>query len=232
MPIVDDIRLHLSADALRRRRTLSVAGKRSARIDALVDELLVEAEAMLAPAVAFETHRLAAVEGSDMVLGDGTRLGDARMLVRRLGGAAELAIAVATIGGALEQEVSRLFAARQAMRALVLEEIGIAAAYALGDAAHEAICGHAAAHGLDASSPLSPGSTGVPLVLQKRIIDLAGGARIGVRVTETAMMTPVNSVSMIIGLGRDMPKWSRAKACNRCGARDTCRHRVFEDAAQ
>ena len=53
-------------------------------------------------------------------------------------------------------------------------------------------------------------------------MELAGGAKIGVSLTKSGILVPRKSVSMVIGIGPKMTRWTQAEVCARCSLRETC----------
>ena len=193
----------------------------------MAPEMLAEAveRRLFRPAMAYRTWPVAETGPDWMRLECGARFTGAPDLAGRLGGATEVTAIVSTIGAGLDRAVAELFARKKALRALVLEEIGIAALYNFTDAIVSFIGVRATARGLEASSPIHPGNAGFDLSQQALVFELAAADRAGVRLATSGMMDPVKSVSMVVGLGERMPRWSRFEECDSCKARQTCRYR-------
>lgn len=205
---------------------LQVRGSLGRRYAVLLDELLGEVNdaGLLAPRLAYESHLVAAVERNGIRLAGGAYISGLAHAARRFRGARELVAAVGTIGVGLETEVSRLFRQRQAARALVLEEIGVFALFRHTNAMIAAITSDAASRSLAAGRPVLPGDQGMALGLQPLACTLAGAERIAVRANEAGMIVPVNSISMMIGVGEDAPV-EAVNDCDICKARERCRYR-------
>jgi cobalamin-dependent methionine synthase I len=197
------------------------------RIAGLVPDLLdqVRADSLLRPEFIYEIRPVKAVVAGDILLQDNTAL-HAPLVAQKLPQLQHLAVGICTIGARLEDRVARLFAARKGLAALVLDEIGNAAVRLTARRAHARIRAEARQMKLDASSALCPGSTGFEQTCQTELCRLAGADRIGVTLPRGAMMQPGKSMSFVIGLGRDMPRWSQAEDCRNCRAADRCRDRV------
>jgi hypothetical protein len=76
--------------------------------------------------------------------------------------------------------------------------------------------------GLTMAGELRPGDPGLALNAQAGLLRLAGASSIGVSLFGGHMLSPVKSVSMMLGAGLDLPpaRWSR---CDECGSRATCK---------
>jgi hypothetical protein len=97
---------------------------------------------------------------------------------------------------------------------------------------HERVQADATGRELEASAPLDPGCHGFDIANQAALFALAGAQRIGIRLTDSMAMFPSKSLSMVFGIGHDMPDWSQADACTKCQARDRCRHRRLMTARE
>jgi hypothetical protein len=93
----------------------------------------------------------------------------------------------------------------------------------IASARHRAIAMEAADRGWRVGVPLSPGMEGWTLDEGQRFLFELIGPTGSIRLTETAMMTPRHSLSMLIGLGPDID--TRQTICERCSARTRCPHR-------
>ncbi len=228
MPVLRDISLGLSLEDIVRREQGASQRKVHPQILKLRKELLAQVERgqLLLPAIAFEVVTIAESRRDRLILADSQEL-EGRMLCARFGAATKVAMVAGTIGPRLDEQVAQYHACNDDLRALLLDGIGNAAVDALSRAACQRIHAEALSLGLQASSTLSPGLHGLPLSNQWVLFRLVDGARIGIRLTPAAMMVPGKSISMLIGLGQEMPQWSRAQACAWCNMSQHCAYRVF-----
>ena len=82
----------------------------------------------------------------------------------------------------------------------------------------------AEAEGYKTTVPLSPGLVGWPVATgQRQLFALLGGAPAGVRLTESSMMVPKKSTSMVIGVGPEVEH--AGESCDYCSMAATCRYR-------
>jgi len=227
VPVLSDLALEVSLAELRRLRTLHSKNGLHPRIRALLPEVLaeVEARALLEPAIAWESRRVLEADGAAVRLAGGLVLTQAEAIGSLLGEAQELAMVVGSIGPALDRLAGEWFSSGREIEAFVLGEIGNLAIGKLSDQMPEHVADWAADRGLEASGALSPGGRGIDLSAQRVVVELASANRIGVALTSTCMLTPVKSISMVIGLGHGLPTWTHAQACNLCASRDHCRLR-------
>lgn len=131
-----------------------------------------------------------------------------------------MAFAVCTIGPALEMEVTRLAAAGETLRAVVLDAIGSVAAEATADAVEQRIAAEVSGQGLRISCRASPGYGDWDIRSQAALFSLVPAERIGVRLSETCMMIPRKSVSFALHVAREPARLRGESSCADCDQRD------------
>ncbi|MCP3983423.1 MAG: hypothetical protein GY723_03490 [bacterium] len=227
---MSEVPIEISLVELRRLRTLHSKGGLHPRIRALLPQVLAEVvdKELLQPAIVWESRKVLGASGAHMRLDGGAELTRAEGAVRLLGKAEEIVMAVGSIGPALDRTTREWFASGREVEAFVLGELGNLAIGKLGDHIPKSIAEWASERGLDTSGALSPGQNGVDLSEQSVVVEVAGAQRIGVELTSACMLAPVKSMSMLIGLGHGLTKWTHAQACELCSSRDTCRLRTID----
>jgi len=227
MPVVRDIPVNLDISQILRRTGVSDDSKLKSEMDALIDELLVSVSDyhLLESAVAYEIHSITGVGNQQLSL-EGNAVLHGSALPRILSQARELAVLVCTIGSRLEDKVAEYFGSNEPLRGLLLDGLGSAAVDAVVQEGCELITRESSYHGYEASSPLSPGGTGFPLSEQWPLFELVPAEKIGVSLTASGLMIPRKSVSMVIGIGRQMSTWTKAETCARCNLSETCRYQI------
>ena len=140
-----------------------------------------------------------------------------------------LACGVVTLGDALERRITSLFAEKCYSLALALDDIGNQLLLAATRRAQDRMLAAARKRKLSMAGELRPGDPGLALQAQGLVLRLADSASIGVTVTRGHALKPVKSISMVLGVGIDLPpaRWSR---CDECPSRGSCR--VANCAAQ
>jgi hypothetical protein len=143
-----------------------------------------------------------------------------------------LACGTCTLGPALERRVSELFAQRRASLAMALDELGNELLFDISRRAQDRMQAEVSRSGLTMSGELRAGDPGLALEAQGAVLRLAGADSIGISLGESMQMHPLKSVSMVLGVGVDLPAttWSR---CDTCKSRDRCgvRSRAIASAA-
>jgi len=226
MPVLTDLRLSLTVEDVTSSWGARRARLASSRMTMLLRKILGEIEAndWIQPKISFDVWPIVSSGLGWLDLRGGSRI-MSRTLGHHLPGAVQLAAGVCTVGDAVEKHVSEGFAASDRLQAVMLDEIGTLMLFRLGNRLEELIQAEAAKLGLEAGGVLSPGEDGFEISQLAAVVDLAHGEKIGVSQTLSGMLTPRKSVSMVVGFGTRMPKWSRGDRCAHCGARDRCPHR-------
>ena len=228
MPVLRDVPLTLTIDQVLRREGAGGRSKfRRPEMKSLLGEMLASIEELhlLEPAIAYELHAITEVNRHRLCLEGGAVL-HGWLLPSVLKSARELAVVVCTIGPKLEKKVTDYSAQKALLQAFLLDGIGSAAVDALVQKACHFMRHEALSRNYQASSPLNPGMPGLPISEQCQLFQLVPAGQIGVHLTSSAMMAPRKSVSMIMGIGPDMPTWTQEEVCKRCTVNKACPYRI------
>ncbi len=184
--------------------------------------VLDEAQSLLAPAALYAILPMRDFQHQRVTL-DGGAIFEGPLVARALAGATQVAFAVCTIGPALDERVTALFA-EDPVRALALDGAGTAAVGEVTRMVRARICGKASLRELGAGMRASPGQEGWQLEQQRVLFSLVPAEEIGVRLTESCLMLPRKSISFVVGLGPEMRP--DAVTCDFCSKRERCAWRV------
>jgi hypothetical protein len=199
-----------------------VVRRRSPRLVALAEHAVSIGSALIEPRTACAVRAIEAIRHSRIDLEGGGALNEP-VVSHRLTGATEIVALVVTIGAGLEDRVSEVVQ-REPGLGLALNGFGSAATEALAILACAEVGAEAAGRGLKSTLPMSPGITGWEVARgQRQILDLLEEAGGHLRLTADGVMLPRKSLSMIVGLGRDVT--SGDSPCDCCGLRERCRLR-------
>jgi hypothetical protein len=181
---------------------------------------LIEHEALLDPAY---SYRIVPLDESPRdLLRVGGEVLDAIRLVPESGVLTAIAAAVCTLGPALERRTTALFAQRRTSLALALDGVGNELLFALSRRLQDRIVAQTRRHRLTVAGELRAGDPGLPLAAQGAVLRLADAGSVGISVTRSPLLQPLKSMSMILGIGIDLPPahWSR---CDTCPSLAKCR---------
>lgn len=227
MTIIRDIPLSLTMEQILRRQGIGDISTVPPKILALSRELLDEVVTLqyLEPAIAYESFSVKEINDGGARL-QGNIFLKTDLIQKRLPFVSELAAVVCTIGPQLERKVTDYFSHDEPLRGVLLDGIGSAAVDMPAQEACRIIGVVAGSRGNESSSPLSPGMPGLPLSEQRALCRIAQAEKIGVHLSESAMMMPRKSVSMLVGIGPKMPTWTKAQVCSECELKKTCRYKI------
>jgi hypothetical protein len=227
MPVIRDIPLSLKIREVLRREGLGGGAKVRPEIKNLILELLasVNKAHLLEPAAAYECYAVSGMNDSQISL-EGDKAIHGPLIPAIFPEAKELAVAVITIGSKLEKEVTNYSKSGEALRGMILDGIGSAAVDMLAPEVLRLIAAEVLPRGYEISSPVNPGMPGFPLTEQWNLLELVNTREIGVSLTSSGILVPRKSVSMVIGIGPNMTRWTQAEVCARCSLRETCHYRI------
>lgn len=224
MPRLEGLPLELDVDAVLRAQAADPQIMR-ARQPGLVDvarRALEEGLTLLEPRVVYTRWPVADVRHTRLTLEGGPQL-KGNLVAEHLGGAREVVAILCTVGGGIEERVRGVFPDDPVL-GLALDGVGGAAVEALSVSA----CRHfeqlAEAQQVGVSVPLSPGMEGWPLEEgQPQVFDLLPADLIGVRLTESCVIRPAKSLTLVLGIGPGVA--AKGTLCDYCAVRNSCRYR-------
>jgi hypothetical protein len=190
-------------------------------VRALFDEALAEGRRLMQPRVSLRwlpvseqgAHALAVLDQTLAIPG----------LAARWGRIEHVAVAICTIGEALEQQVPRLWEARELPLASMLDSVGSAAVESLAEYVNDLLCQQALPD-LKVTNRISPGYGDWEMTDQRRLFALCPAGAIGVTLNEACVMTPGKSISLLAGAGVAARVDHYFSQCARCWMRD-CAYR-------
>jgi hypothetical protein len=152
----------------------------------------------------------------------------------RWGAIERAAVAVCTVGEALEERVRELWEARELPLAAMLDSVGSGAVESLAEYVNDVLCQEGLVHGARVTNRVSPGYGQWDVAEQAAVLRLCPPAAIGIALNEACVMTPGKSISFLVGAGPDARVddyfsqcarcWMRACAYRRSPAHRTVRH--------
>jgi hypothetical protein len=214
IPIEDIIRMQ-SADAgkvIQRNPTLVL----------MAEKALVEGSSLLAPAVQYRVLKVEQLRHERLMLEAGVEL-QAKLLAELLKSAEYVVLALCTIGPGIDRLSKEQFT-QNPVFALALEGFGSAAVETLATEFCALIDEKASQCGMTSSIPMSPGMVGWPVDEgQGQIFGILDASAIGVRLTESSMMLPVKTISLVLGVGEALS--GDGSTCDYCSMRERCHYR-------
>ena len=188
----------------------------------LFDEALALGETLMAPRVIYRAVPMTA-RSADLIEAEGERLHIPQ--INRLWGPLEaVGAGICTVGEPIEARVHSLFAEREFPLAVMLDSVGSAAAESLAEYVNDLLCQRALPERLKVTNRISPGYAGWDTAEQAKLFRLCPGAPIAVTLNAACFMTPVKSISFLVGIGAEARVDHYFTQCRRCWMRD-CAYR-------
>jgi hypothetical protein len=189
----------------------------------LYQEAIEQVKTLAEPVALLDWFDVQAVEPDRLVLSTGHAF-RSHLVIEQLVHAQQVAVGICTIGSRVEAESRQAFANGQGMTGFLLDSAGSLAVGFVAQAVVEHVEKLATAHGLKASFRIAPGSADCTLEDQRVVFELLPAKHIGVRLTDSCLMVPLKSVSLLVGLGQDVPTAQELAQCDFCSRQDTCPH--------
>lgn len=227
MLVVRNIPIKLEISNIIRRQGIKEQHGLRPQFQEITHELLdmVDKQCLIQTATVHNIYEVTSSNHQKLMIDNGF-IFQGKKSINTLASAKRLAVALCTIGPALENKVSQYFTAKEPLRGLLLDGIGSAAVDSLAQEVCELIRQDAQLKGYQTGSPFSPGMPGFPIAKQRELFQLVPAEDIGIKLTSSGVMFPRKSISMIIGIGTNLKTWTKAELCARCNLRHTCDHRI------
>ena len=184
---------------------------------------LAEAQGLIQPAAVWDSFAIREMRHDRLLLANGMKIGGGPVttVVR---GATDLIVAVCTIGQGIECRASELQRNKQMFQAMMLSDLGSWAVDALRQRLCQWLEDNAALRGLRISAPFSPGESDWSVRDQPVIFSLLDTSPIGVFLRPSMVMSPIKSLSLILGTGAQAMGVEGSSNCNFCTLRDRCNY--------
>ena len=183
-----------------------------------------EALRLIQPTAIWDAFPIQEFKHDRLVLANGAKISGGPVTAV-LGGASELVVAVCTVGDAISRAIRKQQQGGEHMRAMFLDSLGTWAVGQLRMQLFSKLEYAAIDQGLHASTSLSPGESEWPISEQSVLFSLVDAQQIGVSLTKTMLMTPMKSLSMIMGTGPGALGSEGGSHCDFCTIRDRCTYR-------
>jgi hypothetical protein len=190
----------------------------TADVLALFENAMALGERLMAPRIVYRAVPVGG-QSADLIEADGERL-HIPQIERWWGRPAAVGAGICTVGDAIEARVRVLFEAREFPLAVMLDSVGSAAVESLAEYANDLLCQAALGGGLKVTNRISPGYAGWDTAEQAVLFRLCPGKPIGVELNSACFMTPVKSISFLVGVGPDVRVDHYFTQCRRCWMRD------------
>ncbi|MEK7372722.1 MAG: vitamin B12 dependent-methionine synthase activation domain-containing protein, partial [candidate division NC10 bacterium] len=185
---------------------------------ALFDEALALGERLMEPRCVYRAVPVSGQEASHIeAAGEQLRIPH---IGRLWGAVTSVGAGVCTVGQPLEDRVRALFDAHELPLAVMLDSVGSAAVESLAEHVNDLLCQAAIAEGIRVTNRISPGYAGWDTAQQRELFRLCPGTSIGVALNEACFMTPVKTISFLVGIGPEARVDHYFTQCRRCWMAD------------
>ena len=222
MPILRDWRLTFDqAQFMQEYGHTFVRILRRPGMSEVFDATFREIAELAEPAVIWESFPVQEMRHEAVILAGGQRIGNGPVTTV-MGGASHLAIGVCTVGPAVSDRSHAHKEAGEVVRSMLLDQLGTLAVGQLSQRFYEWLKTDATSRGLHVSTYLSPGESEWSVRDQAVIFDLLDATQIGVSLTESLLMKPIKSLSLMAGIGRNPMGVPGTTHCDYCTMGDRC----------
>jgi hypothetical protein len=115
-----------------------------------------------------------------------------------------IAVFVCTAGDGIERWAKQMMAANEPLKGFIADILGSVVVETAIDAVQQKLSDEMGRAGLKITNRYSPGYCGWPTQEQHKLFGLLPEGNCGIRLTESALMQPIKSVSGFIGIGADV----------------------------
>ena len=187
------------------------------------EEMLAEIPSLCEPVACYEIHPIEGILHDKVVLAPGVRIGGGPV-VEVVRGADELVVAVCTVGPAVDERIRAYQMQQEAFKVMLLDELASWAVDQVRQQVYHRIEQDYGARGWHISALLSPGESTWSVEEQPLLFALLDAEAIGVTLTDSCVMRPLKSLSMIFGVGREAVGVEGLRNCDFCTIKDKCRY--------
>ena len=145
-----------------------------------------------------------------------------KIILSQLKGSTAAVLFLATAGPELGELSKKQMASGKLLEGYITDVVGSEVVEAAIDLMHKELGSAASEEGYNITNRFSPGYCGWDVAEQHKLFDLIPENYCGITLTDSALMSPVKSVSGLIGIGREAR--FRPYSCSRCDA-DNCLYR-------
>ena len=227
--VVSDTPLQIDPDEVLRFQGYRKGKDRpTAEVAEIHDRALAEGERLMAPRAVYRAIAVTARAPDLIALAGGTEFRIPE--IGRLWGTIEsVGVGVCTIGDALEGRVRELWESREFPLAAMLDSVGSAAVECLAEYVNDLLCQVAIGERLKVTNRISPGYAGWDVADQRLLFSLCPGDAVGVILNSACYMTPLKSISFLVGIGRAARVDHYFTQCRRCWMKDCLYRRAPAD---
>lgn len=202
---------------------LSLLGAKEAESDShtigLTEEMIGRCSEMMTPQGGYLSIPAVPADAKDEIATESSRFLTGRTITKMLRGSETYAFFVASAGYGPEELSRKLINEGNYLEGYIADLVGSAIAESVAIIIHDHIKTEAEKNGLKVSNRYSPGYCGWEVVEQQKLFSLFPEGCCGITLSESSLMSPIKSVSGIVGTGASVS--FRDYTCEICSMK-TC----------
>lgn len=187
------------------KEILSLLGSESGTLEEHTEKLiascLAKCKDLMVPQAAFVRIPARDRESVDFISAEGSRFNTGKIIKRMLAGAEAYCFLMVTIGQGPETRARELLERGEFLEGYITDLLASALVDSLAGRVQEHIRRMAAEQGWLISNRYSPGYCSWDVIEQQKLFSLFPENCCGITLTESSLMTPIKSVSALIGMG-------------------------------
>lgn len=190
-------------------------------ISSLIDDKIDKANDLIQPSCFYQLLDVKEIAPPRVVLENGIRITvSSDMLSWALAPCQQAAVFVSSIGDGLESRVAQLMEEGEVLKGAILDAIGSLAADKAASCLHDKVQEMANSVGAEITPRYSPGYCDWDITQQRVIFEVIDSTQTGIELSEDCLMTPLKSVSGLIGLGWGDKNRIMLTPCRFCARKD------------
>lgn len=154
---------------------------------------------LMNPKLSYRVLRIPDDRGRLVTLEDGTRLKSLK-LAKTLKNSSQIVCFVATVGRDIDREINKLMHENRLSQAYILDSMGSVAVEDMVDRFQKEMTDELERNGSTTTLRFSPGYCDWPVTDQKKLFKFLNTDEIGVRLSESCLMSPRKSISGVFGI--------------------------------
>jgi uncharacterized 2Fe-2S/4Fe-4S cluster protein (DUF4445 family) len=176
------------------------------------------------PVVYFERVNIKSVENSKVILENGVAF-EGDFITNRLSKCTSIIACITTIGEKIDAVIKNAFNEGDFLKGMVVDHIGTLAVDYVNKNFWTKLIEGLNNTNIGITSRLSPGDTAWVLTEQKKIFKVVGEDKVGVKLTESSLMMPIKSTSLVYGFGENIGITKLGHICTECNMKH-CAYRA------
>jgi hypothetical protein len=194
--------------------------KRSPLLEKEIDKALYTALSIIKPHASYDYFNFSIDKENMKVIFKEGPIFSGKYIIEKLEKAEKIAAVFLTVGDQIEKRSADYFSNGDYLTGLIYDAIGSVALYDLKSNFFRKLCERARLAGNGLTMGLSPGSDGWPIEDQTSVFKLLDGESIGVTLKESMMMTPVKTISVVYGIGKELAIPDEDHNCGKCNLKN------------